>query len=542
MKKTVTINISGIAFTIDEDAYEKLSIYLNTIKSSFSASEGRDEIMTDIEARIAEMLQGKVSEKRHVISIQEIEEVIGVMGQPEDYIDGEMESETSHEKKEETKSQTHTTAKAKRVYRDPDSNVIGGVCSGIGHYFGFDPLWLRIAFAVAFFVWGTGILLYILLWIIIPEAKTTAEKLEMKGEAVNVDSIGKAVEEEMDNLKKKINDLSDKAKNIDTRQYTEKAKDWADKAVEFISAIFGLIFNVFGKVIGVVAIIIGVIFSIVLLSSIFGKKLILSIHPNGIDYFSFDRFPDFIFNSPDQTLLAIIGIVLLVGIPILGVLYSGIKLVFGITNSSKNVGVALASLWIVGVILCGVVGFQVGNDFVAKGKTEKTFILEQPISDTLYLNTSKDIFELSKKKRKKFHKYFMLKAVDNTVYFGNPVLDIQKSETDSFAIKIIQTSRGATRKEAADLSDRINYEYVQNGNEIKLNTFYSIAKNKWRGQYVEIILQVPEGKAVHLSEKLDRIIYDVENTTDTYDGDMVGKTWTMLTKGLTCVGCNQDEL
>jgi len=207
MKKTVTINLSGIIFHIDEDAHDKLSDYLSKIKSCFSGSEGKDEIMADIEARIAEIFQEKIGKSKEVIAIADVEEVIAVMGKPEDYMEG-----NGDEGEEKSKTAPDEGSyRRKRIFRDPDDNVLGGVCSGIAAYFNFDPIWLRIAFAVAFFVFGTGFLLYILLWIVIPEAKTTAEKLEMRGEKVDISNIEKSIKEELEKLKKKFSDLKNEA-------------------------------------------------------------------------------------------------------------------------------------------------------------------------------------------------------------------------------------------------------------------------------------------------------------------------------------------
>jgi phage shock protein PspC (stress-responsive transcriptional regulator) len=206
MKKTVTINLSGFIFHIDEDAYDHLSNYLSKIRGYFTDSEGQEEIMSDIESRIAEMFQEKITKNKEVINMTDVEKVIAVMGKPEDYLDESAQTETKEEanRQSSTGSATHTNTRTRRVFRDPDNEVLGGVCGGIGAYFNIVPLWLRLAFVVSFFVFGTGLLLYIILWIIIPEAKTTAEKLEMRGEQVNVSNIEKSIKEEIDNLKKNL--------------------------------------------------------------------------------------------------------------------------------------------------------------------------------------------------------------------------------------------------------------------------------------------------------------------------------------------------
>ena len=163
--------------------------------------------MTDIESRIAEMFQEKISKNKEVITAEDIDQVISVMGKPEDYVDGETSTESGSDE-DNTKPETDIPYSGRRrVFRDPDNNVLGGVCGGIAVYFNFDPIWLRLAFAISFFVFGTGFLLYILFWIIIPEAKTTAEKLEMRGEKVNVSNIEKSIKEELERSEEHTSEL-----------------------------------------------------------------------------------------------------------------------------------------------------------------------------------------------------------------------------------------------------------------------------------------------------------------------------------------------
>src|SRR3989304_2523326 len=163
MKKTITMNLSGIIFHIEEDAYETLSKYLNTIKGYFKDSDGGDEIMADIESRIAEMLSEKLNTGKQAILIADVEEVIAIMGKPEDYAGENSNSETKEETK--TEEQAGERKRRRRVFRDPDEKILGGVCSGIANYFDFDPLWLRLGWVVLTLLGGAGILIYIIIWI-----------------------------------------------------------------------------------------------------------------------------------------------------------------------------------------------------------------------------------------------------------------------------------------------------------------------------------------------------------------------------------------
>ncbi|MFK7906666.1 MAG: PspC domain-containing protein, partial [Chitinophagales bacterium] len=224
MNKTVSINLGGIFFHIEEDAYTKMDSYLDSINRHFSNEEGAEEILEDIEARIAEMFQETlVQSKRQVILPSDVAQVIGIMGLPDQFGEPEIGGTQAHVN-QKTHQETHAgnpmadmpkgerasnRKKSRRLYRNPDEAFMGGVCAGLSDYFGIeDPLWVRMAFAFSFFTGGWGLLPYILLWAIVPEAKTPAQKLAMRGEPINVSNIEKIVKEGMDNLKSTIEDFS----------------------------------------------------------------------------------------------------------------------------------------------------------------------------------------------------------------------------------------------------------------------------------------------------------------------------------------------
>jgi phage shock protein PspC (stress-responsive transcriptional regulator) len=194
MKKTQTVNIGGQVFNIDEDAYSRLSNYLLEIEGKFLNQEEKKEIMADIEFRIGELLKARVSPYKQVITLTDIEEVIGVMGEPQAFSGMDEEQEPGRRR----------TSGYRRMYRDGDHRVLGGVCSGMAAYWDIDPVLVRILFLIAFFGFGIGFLIYLILWIVIPPARTTAQKLEMRGEAVTFDNIGKFVKEEFNQVKKNM--------------------------------------------------------------------------------------------------------------------------------------------------------------------------------------------------------------------------------------------------------------------------------------------------------------------------------------------------
>lgn len=173
MKITENINLAGLIFTIDEDAFLKLQNYLNSIERYFGSKEEREEILADIEARIAELFQTQLNKRKEVVTITDVDEVIGILGMPEDFV-GDTDT------KEEKSSQS-STRRPSRLFRDPDSRVIGGVCSGLGQYFNIDPVILRVVFVILlFFAMGGGVV-YIILWIVLPPAISVTDKFEMRG-------------------------------------------------------------------------------------------------------------------------------------------------------------------------------------------------------------------------------------------------------------------------------------------------------------------------------------------------------------------------
>jgi phage shock protein PspC (stress-responsive transcriptional regulator) len=191
MKKTLTINLGGVIYHIDEDAYLLLRDYLDKIKLELKSTEGDEEIYNDIEARIAEIISEKLKNNRQVVTISDIQEIIGIMGQPEDITGNEDSSRTRSGHK-----------KYKRMYRDPDDRMIGGVCSGLAAYWNLDPTLVRVIFALLAFFGMAGIFIYLILWIVLPEAITVAQKLEMRGEDVTLSSITDFMKDEFENVKR----------------------------------------------------------------------------------------------------------------------------------------------------------------------------------------------------------------------------------------------------------------------------------------------------------------------------------------------------
>lgn len=535
MNKTVTINISGIIFHIEEDAYEKLSKYLAAIKSLFNKADGGNEIMSDIESRIAEMLQGKTSTVKQVVLMSDVDYVIDNMGKPEEFVSEAMDAG-------DTGAEAGNTADEpvkRRLFRDGDSKVIGGVCSGIGHYFGFDPVWLRIALLLLFFFAGTGFLLYIILWIAIPEAKTTADRLMMKGEKADINNISKAVKEEAEQLKKRMEKYGKDFRDLSDRGVPRNA---VEKTVDFMADVLTNIGRVLFKILGVLMVIFGLIFFLGLFSSIFGVSFMTS-NVEGSEWI------DMILLDGRDFYIGLIGIAIFVGTPIVMMIYGGVKILFKVRYSNRWVNLSAGVLWLIGFAMLIYVGMRTSQDFNKIAKLRESVAVQQ--NDTLVLKMNElgvdyGELEVSDKGEEGERNYFrghrtgyMIGNHDKIKYLlGNASLNVIKSQNGTTDLVIVKEARGNSKDMARQRAKHIVYNVTQNNNELIFDDLFRVnSVDKFRKQDVTAILRIPVGTVIYLDKSLESLIYDIENVTNTYDGDMVNRRWKMTEVGLVCVDC-----
>ncbi len=518
MKKAIKINLSGIIFHIDEDAYEKLKSYLDTISRHFSNKEESKEIIDDIEARIAELFQERITDETQVITFLIVNEVIDIMGNPEDIADSGEETEsqgTFHD----------VYNKSRRLYRDPENSVIGGVCGGLSAYFSVDPVIFRLLFVIFFFAGGASILVYAILWIVLPRAETAAQKLEMRGEKVNVSNIEKKIREEYDNVKDNVKDGYTKAKTSETYKKSERA------ASDFFD-VLGKILLVFVKVI---LIIIGTSFVIGGIGLLIG---IIALPFVGINLFPFETYSfslgDILmpFTDPVSVTLLVISITLLLLIPVSAMLYGLVKLIFNIKTKNRGLAVGALTLWIVSLLcIIGIVAFESSHYSDFGRDSSSTELLTE--SDTLYITTNskqedylddESIIDLD-------NRWFLLEDAD--AFYGRIILDIERTEAEEFVLDIEKESKGRSWENAGENASNIDYHFRTNGNKLVLDPYFSVdLEHKWRFPRVETIVRVPEGKVVVLDRQTRDILEGVRNVDHLSDWNMAGKSWKMTEEGL----------
>jgi phage shock protein PspC (stress-responsive transcriptional regulator) len=526
MNKTLTINLSGIVFHIDENAYEVFSAYIDSVRRHFASSEGKDEIMQDIESRIAEMFQQRVGESKQVITLHDVEEVTAAMGKPEQFGDEEKTSEPEAEKTLEGKIK-------RRLFRDPDDKILGGVCSGISAYFDIDPIWIRLGLAISIFVFGTGVLLYIILWIIMPKAKNTADKLMMRGERVTISNIEKNVREEFEEVKSRIKDTSGEMKEkFRTKDYSGFA-GFLRRFFDGLGELLTFLLKAIGKIIAFIFIIIGIAVFIVFMLAFLTVAGVNTVQLPGV-MISF-------FTTHALLFWALLAALLVVGIPFLLLFYHGFRMLFNIDGRKRIVNMTAGLLWLAGLLIAIITGAAIAKKYSDKANVKQEFSIMQPASDTLFVSMKTDSRDEEEEDTGPFTGWYMFGDTSTTIY-GPVRLDIKRSASDKFELSKIVYSRGASRRKAMENAGGVNMSFTQTENKLVLDNHFRLSENSGFGfQNVKFVIGLPVGKMIHISKDMGNTLFDVQNITDTYDYDMAGHTWKMTENGLTCIDCLSDE-
>ncbi|MGZ5283954.1 MAG: PspC domain-containing protein, partial [Bacteroidia bacterium] len=413
-----------------------------------------------------------------------------------------------------------------------DDKVLGGVCSGIANYFGIDPLILRLIFVIAFFGFGSGLLLYIILWIIIPLAKTPSEKLEMKGERVNVSNIEKTVKENLDDFKKKVDSWGNELKTTDTSKIGNFFSSLANDFVRVMKPIFMILLKIAAIFLAIIA---GIIL-IALILSLLGYSGVIAA-----------KFPDFtydIFNTKQEMVLGSLGFALFLGTPIIALLYYALRVIFDIKYSKKWIGLSFVMAWLVGLGLVAVTSIRAFNNFGIEETLVENVVLPQPSNNTLFLDINKlkgskdTLFSNMQHGQKR-----MMHVKVNKDKISKVQLDIEKSENGKLELIKEFTAHGRSEKDARLNASKIHYTFNQKDSQLVFNEAFDLEEGtKWRAQDVKLILKVPVGQTIIMHQGMEHIIYDIDNTTNTYDGKMIGYKWLMTERGLTCVDCPEELL
>jgi phage shock protein PspC (stress-responsive transcriptional regulator) len=522
MNKTVNINLAGIFYHIDEDAYARLQHYLEAIRRSLTNTSGQEEIIHDIEARIAELFAEKIKNERQVIGIKEVDEVISVMGQPEDYVLDEeiFEDEPVYRKK-----------RGKKLFRDTENSYIGGVSSGLAHYTGIDALWLRILWVLlTIFSTGAFILIYIALWIFVPEAKTTADKLAMRGEPVTISNIERKIREGFDGE-------SGKMKDINYEKYGYKARSGANSAATAVGDVVKFFLNLFVKLIGIFLLLIAGATLIGLFIGLF------SIGTFGIIEAPWTDFVEIAGPGADSIWIISLLAFFAVGIPFFFLFILGLKiLVKNLRSIGRSAKLVLLGLWIISVLGLIFFGIQQATERAFDGEVRITENLPVTANDTLYVNMVGDPqFNSTPYQSEDFN----ISYDDNNrkVIWSQNVQLIVKSTLDSLArMEVIKEAEGKSYEEARQRAEEISYNTSYSNGRLDLSGLLTTdPSNKYREQKVQVTLFLPVGTVLYAADNT----YSFHRNTDYY-GDILHNGYEerhlkITREGTECLDCPAEE-
>jgi phage shock protein PspC (stress-responsive transcriptional regulator) len=656
MKKVININFQGRVVPIEESAYEMLKQYTESLRRYFDKEEGRDEIINDIESRIAELFNDRLKKGATCITDEDVSKVIATLGRPEEFdAEGVYETTTNESSSSqaytESRPQAETTGgggytQSKRLFRNENDKILGGVCSGLANYLNIDPVISRIIFGLSFFVGGLGFLAYIILWIVVPskslytnikkrlyrsvddrmiggvagglasyldtkvfwvrfifalplilgvfaeilenvfdvfnngnirfafnggfggtlfvsyiilwivlpEARSASEKLEMRGEKVDLNSIRNTVMEDLQGFKEKAQKFGEEVKekskefgnefrNVATEKGQSMAADLgyaARKSNNGIGHAIGILFKAF------VLFIIGIIvFSLVM--------SLVALLAGGV---GFIPAKSYLLDGFWQNTSGWGTLILFLGIPILALVVWIIRRSMKVKSQSPYLRYAFIALWTMGFIAAFFLASSLGRDFSGgRDYTKTDWLMQQPAKNNLLL-------KLDDKRVRNSYSWLRSSGfgvTNDSMFIDEVVVKVLQSEDSLYHVQMVKVGSGANDEIATRNAEAVNYSLSQNDTVLTLPRYFSIAKgNKWRYQQIAIVVRVPNGKQISFDRNMYRISnrnidLDINNRNDEndrerelgWDNEQVwqsNRTYTMTAGRLDSKEDKNDEL
>ncbi|MEQ1623972.1 MAG: PspC domain-containing protein [Sediminibacterium sp.] len=613
MKKVININFQGRVIPIEESAYDILKQYVDSLRKFFANEEGRDEIINDIEGRIAELFGESLKKGATCITEETVNGIIASMGRPEDF-EGEEANVKSQLGGEGQQSKSNFQYSANdaprgRLYRDDNDKLLGGVCSGVANYLRLDPTIVRLVLALIAFLGGSGILLYILLWIIlpskplvntvstkrlyrnpdekviagvasgisayfdiavwiprlifvfplvtgvissifrhsfwwdgdpfpgivfgsfggtlfivyailwavIPEANSASEKLEMRGERVDLNTIKNTIQEDLEGFKSRAEkwggEVSAKAQEFGSevkQTFTEKGAQFgsemqfvAKKSKFSIFKVFGFIFKAFFLFIA------GVIAFALLVA-------LLAFLVAGVGVFPLKNF---FLEGFWQNFLAWSTLLLFLGVPVVAFTTWVIRRIMGIKSGNKSIGFTFAGMWVLGLISALTLAFLISENFNARAREKAELAIKQPA-------TGKMIVTVPESKVKVYGRWLKLDGLismtDDSLFLNNVRIHLIKSKDSLYHIESTKYSNGSDESAALRNIKEMNYGINQQDSTVYLDRGFSVQRGtKFRNQGVVITIQIPVGKRILIDKKVQRRLnhFSLNNGRNDWDSD-----------------------
>ncbi|HRO69178.1 MAG TPA: PspC domain-containing protein [Chitinophagaceae bacterium] len=601
MKKIININLSGRVIPIEDSAYEKLQAYIESLRRYFSHEEGRDEIINDIESRIAELMNEKVRKGAACVTDADIDEIIASMGRPEDFDAETAENTEATNAGSQQNYSSQEKRTRKRLYRDSNDKFIGGVCSGIAAYLNVDPAIVRILFAIITFGgFGLGFLIYILMWIILPEkdvdgfrgkrlyrnpddkiiagvagglaayfntkstnirliflaplilsilvgildgftwwdgfhffpnivfgslsstffltyvilwmvlpeASGPYEKMEMRGEKVDVNTIRQNVKEGMDTMKDRVKTWSEDVKTS-AQNFSNKASEFANTRGRAFASEFSDTARRGGSGLGhAIGVIVKAFFFFIAGSIAFALFVaLMALIFGGIAWWPINNF---LWTSNSQQLYAWGTLIFFLGVPLIGFITWVIRRILRVRSRNSYLGWVFGGLWTLGWVSVMLLASSLTRDVREFEHVDSALNITQPAAGKMIVTVSKPELEYTGSFGWINDEGEGWDLSPDTLKLSFVRFDINKSPDSLYYVIVKRYSSGRTESEARSRASKIQYEVVYRDSVLDLDNGFAIDKgSKYRGQHIEIEIGVPVGKQIVFNESIETKLNDV---------------------------------
>lgn len=510
MKKTVSVNIKGINFLIEEDAYELLQDYMDRLASTLNKSEESSEIIEDVELRVAEICSSKMNDSKTVVELKDIQEILAQLGEPSDYIDEDTENSTYDNTNTQTENKK-SDSKERRLFRDNENAVIAGICQGIANFFKLDVVIIRAIFVVMFLFGGFGFPLYIIMWIIVPKAKSTIDRLRMKGIPVTVENVREEVENAAERIKDGSKRLSGKIRGNETYQ------KGISRGGRILASLLGVFFIGWGLVLLILLMIFGVA----------GFQFIPAQTDHG--FLSVSEFGSLVLTDSGDTTWAWIGGLLISFSAILFLFLLGTLLIARIKN--KWAKLSLLGLFITGLtggFICLYLGIKTGRDFAIERKDGRTIgmVSAETLTIVPLLDQHGNAADYNMRGDRQFS---IVSLNEKNIMMSGVHFEYKRSSDSLFHVYQNLTARGHSYKDALSRAKNIKHSISIQGDSLLVDTEYRFPReDKLRDQEVWIIIEIPDSSAVNVNHRtiklgIDRIEEEYTDTEFNEDGFLDGE-------------------
>jgi phage shock protein PspC (stress-responsive transcriptional regulator) len=528
MEKTIKINLGGVLFQIDEEAYRILKKYLSDIDIRLRHTQGGAETLEDIESRISEIFSSQ-SPKTGIISKENVEEVMSVIGSPETF-----ETVGEHN---ETGGHYSVQPVRKKMYRNPDDKIIGGVSSGMGEYLDIEPVWMRVLFIIFTCFFGIGFLVYIALWIALPEARTDAQKKEMYG----------------DNPRPSRHYDRNSAGIVSSEAsgYSSGAGSASNVGNAF-NEVFRAVGNVLFVIVRIFLIMIGVVFVLggfftlvtVIMVFFFRYPDYFSTYSHGINFFYFPEFLNYVVTPAAAPWIIALTFIIL-ALPLIALIYWGVKMIFWFKARDGVVSLIALTVWAGSIAALTMILFNEGISYSDTSKSLSSNLISHA-PENLYVVSDHRISDL------KFDKEISLPDDEYSIYFTDDNRNLfigtrlffNQSDDKSARIDVIKRSTGRSRIDASKKAESLLYNYRLSNDTIFLDDYFSVpAGTKWSADNVGVNIFIPAGTKVHFDKATENMFRRHHHETEEwmegpesvteYDRSSAGDHyWVMTGEGL----------